>query len=75
MPLSRGIWYEERHDRFRVRIYRNGRVAHLSYHKTVEEAESTLTQFKNSESGSSDIFKLVEQAKIYYSQRRNHQYA
>lgn len=38
-PLPKGVWYEEKRDRYRVRIYRgSSRVIHLSYHETEADA-------------------------------------
>ena len=39
---TKGIWFEENRNRYRVRLYKNGKVAHRSYHNTYEEAESAL---------------------------------
>lgn len=36
--LPPGIWFEERRNRYRVRIYRRGRVIHRSYHQNVTDA-------------------------------------
>lgn len=35
--LPRGVWFEPKRGRYRVRLWRNKR-AHLSYHETKEEA-------------------------------------
>lgn len=34
-----GIWFEEERSRWRVRLYKERKVVHLSYHPTFEEAE------------------------------------
>ena len=39
---TKGIWFEENRNRYRVRLYKNGKVAHRSYHNTYEAAESAL---------------------------------
>lgn len=36
--LPPGIWFEERRKRYRVRVYRRGRVIHRSYHQNVTDA-------------------------------------
>lgn len=35
--LPRGVWYEPKRGRYRVRLWRNHKM-HLSYHATLEEA-------------------------------------
>ena len=39
---TKGIWFEENRNRYRVRLYKNGKVVHRSYHTTYEAAESAL---------------------------------
>lgn len=46
VPLPKGIWYEAKRDRYRVRLYDGQQVRHLSYHRTLEEAEQTLANVK-----------------------------
>ena len=36
--LPNGVWYEEKYDRYRVRLHRKGEVEHLSYHSAKEDA-------------------------------------
>jgi len=43
---SRGIYYEKKRNRYRVRLYHKHEVVHLSYHPTETEAEETLTNAK-----------------------------
>ena len=69
LPL--GIWYEESRARYRVRLYRNREVTHLSYHKTQVDAEATLKSLKNDpEITITPLERLIMQTKIYYKQRR-----
>lgn len=39
--LPRGVYYEAARKRYRVRIYKNKRVVHLSYHKRLNDALNT----------------------------------
>jgi hypothetical protein len=69
LPL--GIWYEESRSRFRVRMYRNREVIHLSYHKTRKDAETTLRGIKNETiHKGSPLERLILQTQIFYKQRR-----
>lgn len=36
--LPRGIWWDEKRQRWRVRVYRRNRCIHLSYHKELVDA-------------------------------------
>lgn len=36
--MARGVWHEEKRNRWRVRLYYNGHVVHRSYHPDEEEA-------------------------------------
>ena len=40
--FRKGIFYEAKRKRYRVRVYKYSRVTHCSYHKTLEAAEATL---------------------------------
>jgi hypothetical protein len=69
LPL--GIWYEEPRNRYRVRLYRNREVTHLSYHKSQLEAEATLKGLKNeSVTPMTPLERLILQTRLYYKQRR-----
>ena len=69
LPL--GIWYESSRNRYRVRLYRNREVTHLSYHKTQKDAELTLKSLKtNSENTITPLERLIIQTRMYYKQRR-----
>jgi len=46
MEAHRGIWFEKKRNRYRVRIYKNNVVAHRSYHTTEEEAIETYKAAK-----------------------------
>jgi hypothetical protein len=68
--LPRGIWYELERRRYRIRIYRNQIVKHLSYHKTLEEAERTLEMFKATADPKTDLIeRLINQTKLFYKQK------
>jgi hypothetical protein len=41
-----GVYYEEARNRWRVRLYKDGRVIHRSYHPTEEEAWTTWINAK-----------------------------
>lgn len=45
--LPKGLFYEEGRGRFRVRLYHEKRVFHLSYHYSYEEAITTLEATKD----------------------------
>jgi hypothetical protein len=69
LPL--GVWYEEPRDRYRVRLYKNREVTHLSYHKTQSEAESTLKNIKNEAANTmTPLERLIIQTRVFYKQRR-----
>ena len=38
LNLPPGVWYEATRKRYRVRLYKEGEVFHLSYHGDVDEA-------------------------------------
>lgn len=40
--FRKGIFYEAKRKRYRVRVYKYSRVTHRSYHKTLEAAEAAL---------------------------------
>ena len=40
--FRKGIFYEAKRKRYRVRVYKFSRVTHRSYHKTLEAAEAAL---------------------------------
>lgn len=42
--LPRGIYYEARRQRYRVRIYKNNQVVYRSYHTLLEDALAALSQ-------------------------------
>jgi len=35
---KKGIWYEKKRDRYRVRLYRDGELLERSYHRSYEAA-------------------------------------
>jgi len=50
MPkLPRGVYYEARRKRYRVRLYKGNRVVHRSYHKTAEDAVQTWTKARGTQ--------------------------
>lgn len=49
--LPPGIWYENKRNRYRVRIYSGRRAVHLSYHDSIEEAHATYTEVTQDRSG------------------------
>lgn len=59
-PLPKGLFYEEGRKRFRVRLYHEKRVFHLSYHYSYEEAIATLEAAKNVKRS----YKKIDQVKI-----------
>lgn len=42
----RGIWYEEKRARWRVKLALNGAIYHRSYHKTYDEAYAVWERIK-----------------------------
>lgn len=42
MKYPRGLWYEAPRKRWRVRLYKRGRLYHLSYHTTYKDALAAL---------------------------------
>lgn len=42
--LPKGIWFEAKRQRYRVRVYRRSRVIHRSYHKSLDEAKAALRE-------------------------------
>jgi hypothetical protein len=45
-PLPRGVWYEDKYKRFRVRLYRSGKAHRAGYFKTRAAAEAALVKLK-----------------------------
>lgn len=43
---ERGIWFEAARNRYRVRLYRRGRIVHLSYHADAESAAKAYEEAK-----------------------------
>ena len=69
--LPQGIWYEEPRKRYRVRLYRNREVTHLSYHKSQIEAETTLKGLRTETSNPmTPLERLIIQTRVFYKQRR-----
>lgn len=63
----KGLWYEQSRDRYRVRVMKNKRVFHLSYHKSRAEAETVLTLIRRAYSPTEPrILRLVYQTKLYF---------
>jgi hypothetical protein len=44
-----GVYYEEARGRWRVRLYKDGKVIHRSYHPTEEEAWNTWINAKRTQ--------------------------
>lgn len=42
--MKKGIYFEKTRQRYRVRIYKYGRMVHRSYHVTLSEAETALNE-------------------------------
>lgn len=40
----KGLYFEKARQRWRARLYHQGRVVHRSYHRTREDAEQTLAR-------------------------------
>jgi hypothetical protein len=38
MNMPRGLFFDPKRDRYRVRLYRGHAVVHLSYHKNLDDA-------------------------------------
>lgn len=38
MQLPKGLFFDPKRNRYRVRLYRGAEIVHLSYHKTLDEA-------------------------------------
>jgi len=71
MTLARGLWYEEGRDRYRVRIYRNRTIVHLSYHKELKDAEAVLRVFEETTNPTVDrIDKMINQTRLYFRRGR-----
>jgi hypothetical protein len=71
VKLPRGIWYEETRERYRVRIYQNKRVFHLSYHRTLNEALNIYHRIKElPDHPVGDLDTMLEQSHIYYKGTR-----
>lgn len=71
MNLPKGLWYEKARNRYRVRIYRNKTIVHLSYHKEREDAEAVLHVFTKTTDPKTDrIYRLVNQTRLYYKRGR-----
>lgn len=43
---TRGLWYEKARKRWRVRLYKDNRVTHLSYHEKESAARRMLERAK-----------------------------
>ena len=43
MNMPKGLFFDPKRDRYRVRLYQGHTVVHLSYHKTIEDA---LTEYQ-----------------------------
>lgn len=39
---GKGVWYEQKRKRWRVRLYHNNEVVHRSYHRSEAEANAAL---------------------------------
>lgn len=46
MNPPRGLWYEAKRNRWRVRLYKQRHLCHLSYHSSYADAVETLHQAK-----------------------------
>ncbi len=55
----KGIWYEERRRRYRVRIYSRGKLFHQSFHRSFEEAKRVHRQ-KRREARRRDLGQRME---------------
>jgi len=53
-PLPRGVWYEAKRKRWRVRLYSGTKVRHRSYHLTKEQALATW-QHESSKTDTADL--------------------
>lgn len=45
-PLPKGLWYEARYERYRVRLYQAGRAYLAGYYPTEREARSALRKLQ-----------------------------
>jgi hypothetical protein len=70
--LPRGVWFERNRNRYRVRIYKNKQVFHISYHRTLGEALSIFNRIKNlPEHPVGALDEMFEQTDIYYKSAKN----
>lgn len=47
VKLPRGIFYDSKRRRYRVRVHIKSKVVHLSYHRTYEEALEAFKEAKH----------------------------
>lgn len=71
MNLPKGVWYEKPRERYRVRIVRNKRKLHLSYHKSKDEAVTTYEVIRSAfDPNIKRIDRLINQTRLFYTQRK-----
>lgn len=66
-PLPRGIWYEAKRKRWRVRLYSGTKVRHRSYHQTKEQALETW-RHESSKTENADLRTINGQLKALLNQ-------
>ncbi len=70
--LPKGIYFEPLRNRYRVRLYKAGRIIHRSYHKDLEAAEEAYGSAKNIQPTKSMEFTtetMLRNIRTFYSEK------
>lgn len=68
-----GLWFEEKRNRWRVRLYHKRRVIHLSYHTTEQEARDVWRQVNDRlhNKPKTLMMGVLQDARLHYRTRKS----